>query len=526
MSESPEWQSDSRLILLVEDDPGDAALVIRLLREGSGRRYRLERAETLALARAFLAEQQPAVVLLDLSLPDSHGLDTVRAVHALVPAVPLVVLTGHDDPDFALSTLEVGAQDYLVKGSFTGDGLLRAVRHAVVRAGLEARHRKLEEQLRQAQKMESVGTLAGGIAHDFNNLLTAIIGYGQISLLNQSADEALRGNLEQILAAAKRGAQLTQSLLLFSRKQDSDRRPVELNAVIGRVDRFLKRVIGEDIDFQVELAAEPLPLLADAHQLEQVMVNLATNARDAMPGGGFFRISTGRVELDREFVATHGEGKPGPYALLTVTDSGEGMSGETRARIFEPFFTTKKVGQGTGLGLAMAYGIVRQHDGFFNVYSERDKGTTFRIYLPLLAEAVPEAAGGEGESEEYPPGGRETILMAEDDPAIRNLTRSVLERFGYTVLEAEDGEQAVARFLENRECIDLLLFDLIMPRLNGKEALDEIRRLAPKVKCIFASGYAPELLRRKVSLDQETPMIYKPMSIKDLLSKIRQVLDS
>ncbi len=244
--------------------------------------------------------------------------------------------------------------------------------------------RQLEEQFRQAQKMESVGTLAGGIAHDFNNLLTAIIGYGQITLMEMGPDDPHRQNITDILAAANRGAHLTKSLLLFSRKQSSDRRPVNLNEVIGGVETLLRRMIGEDISLRTDLPPEPVPLLADAHQLEQVLMNLAANARDAMPKGGSLQLSVGRTELGDDFVAAHGYGRPGCYALLTVSDTGQGMSEETRQRLFEPFFSTKEVGKGTGLGLAVVYGIIKQHEGYITVESSPGAGTVFRIYLPLL----------------------------------------------------------------------------------------------------------------------------------------------
>lgn len=384
-------------------------------------------------------------------------------------------------------------------------------------------HRQLETRYFQAQKMEVVGQLAGGVAHDFNNILSAIVGYGHLALMKTAADDPVRLNIENMLEGADRAARLTKELLLFSRKQVSDRKPVDLNEIAARVEKFLRRVIGEDLSFTVRPADAGLPVLADSHQMEQALMNLATNARDAMPEGGAFTIQAEKVKLNEDFTKAHGYGKPGAYALLTVSDTGQGMDEKTRQRIFEPFFTTKEVGKGTGLGLAVVYGIIKQHDGFINVYSEPGKGTTFRIYLPLIRAAATEEAPIKKEA----PAGRgaETILLAEDDDALRKLAVTVLTHYGYTVITAADGEDAVEKFRENADRIQLLLFDLIMPKMNGKEACDEIRKLRPDVKVIFASGYAPDMVQRKVKLENHATLIFKPVSPNELLNKVRSVLD-
>jgi CheY-like chemotaxis protein/two-component sensor histidine kinase len=371
--------------------------------------------------------------------------------------------------------------------------------------------------------MESIGTLAGGIAHDFNNILSAVIGYGQFTLMKMPADDHLRGYIESMLEAADRAAHLTKQMLLFSRKQGTDKKQVDLNLVVAKVENFLKKIIGEDIAYNTVLYEEPLPILADAHQLEQVLMNLATNARDSMPQGGTLTVTTENITLDREFVSAHGCLEPGSFALITVSDNGEGMDEATKLRIFEPFFTTKEVGKGTGLGLAVTYSIIQQHDGYITVYSEPGRGATFRIYLPLaLAET-----GDEPRTllEEVPVGGTETILLAEDDEAVRILTKKLLTEFGYTVIEAVDGKDAVTRFTENSAAIDLILSDLIMPKMNGKEAVDEIRKIRPEIKVIFSSGYAPETIQDKVSLTDGVNVISKPVSPRELLRKVRSVLD-
>jgi PAS domain S-box-containing protein len=382
---------------------------------------------------------------------------------------------------------------------------------------------KLEEQLRQSQKMESIGTLAGGIAHDFNNILTAIIGYGHLVLMKMAKDDPQRLNIEHMLEAGDRAAHLTKDLLLFGRKQISERKAVDLNEIIGRVERFLVRVIGEDVDCRTILSNEAMPVLGDSHQLEQVLMNLATNARDAMPAGGIFTVATAQARFDEKFITVHGFGKPGSYVLASITDTGKGMDDETKERIFEPFFTTKEAGKGTGLGLAVVYGIIKQHEGFINVYSEPGRGTTFRIYLPLIAAGVDEQ---KKPAEERPLGGTETILLAEDDEAVRNLTRSVLEDFGYSVITAIDGRDAVIKYRENKDKIRLLLLDLIMPGMTGMEAYDEIRTMTPGVKVLFVTGYAPDMVRQKVLIDDKMPVLFKPTSPTELLRQVRKTLDT
>jgi PAS domain S-box-containing protein len=381
---------------------------------------------------------------------------------------------------------------------------------------------KLEDQLRQAQKMESIGTLAGGVAHDFNNILTAIIGYGNIALMNMAMDDPQRVNIEHMLEAGDRAARLTQSLLLFSRKQISVRKPVDLNEIIRTVDKFLKRVIGEDVECRTSLFEAALPIYGDAHQLEQVLMNLATNARDAMSTGGIFTIATEQVRLDKSFITIHGYGRLGIYGLITISDTGKGMDAVTQEHIFEPFYTTKEVGKGTGLGLAIAYGIIKQHDGFINVYSEPGQGTSFKIYLPLISAGVEEE---KKLAEERPRGGTETILLAEDDETVRIMTKAILEEVGYTVIAAVDGQDVVNKYKENKDRITLLLFDILMPKKSGKEAYDEIRAIQPDVKILFQSGYAPDLVRQKLLLEDTMPVVFKPVTPMMLLKQVRSVLD-
>ena len=406
----------------------------------------------------------------------------------------------------------------------TGFRMTMGDKRYLVAVGIDVSERKrLEEQLRQSQKMESIGTLAGGIAHDFNNILTAIIGYGSLLQMKMKEGDPLRYNIEQILSSANRAASLTQGLLAYSRKQILNPQPVSVNAIIQKVDLLLTRLIGENIELKTMLTDDDVSVLADAGQIEQVLMNLATNARDAMPGGGYLFIETERIESSGESAKATEFGKHGAYVLITVTDSGMGMDEKTRQRIFEPFFTTKEVGQGTGLGLAIVYGIVKQHNGTITVSSEEGRGTTFKIYLPVVP--TPES---QGHPVELPPiqGGVETVLVAEDDKVVRTLTRNVLEQFGYTVIEAEDGEDAVNKFMEHRDLIKLLLFDVIMPKKNGREACAKIKIFNPDIKVLFLSGYTADTIQRKGLLEPGVNFIMKPVPVNELLRKVRSILDN
>jgi two-component system NtrC family sensor kinase len=383
-------------------------------------------------------------------------------------------------------------------------------------------HKKAEEQLRHAQKMEAIGQLAGGVAHDFNNILSAIIGYGSLTQMKMKDDDPLKHNVEQILASAERASQLTRSLLAFGRKQIITMKRLDLNDVIKRVESLLVRLIGEDIEFGTRLSKTALTVMADSGQIEQVLMNLATNAKDAMPDGGTLAIRTEKGKLDAEFIKMHGYGKAGEYAVISVTDTGSGMTEETRQRIFEPFFTTKETGKGTGLGLAIAYGIVKQHDGYITAYSAPGRGTTFMVYLPLVAAAPEEKREETGG---YPAGGTEKILVAEDDTALRKLSESILKEFGYRVVTAIDGEDAITEFRKDVNGIDLIVLDLIMPKKNGREVYDEIKKMKPGIKVLFASGYTADIIHKKGILDEGLDFMMKPISPRDLVRKVREILD-
>jgi two-component system, cell cycle sensor histidine kinase and response regulator CckA len=380
----------------------------------------------------------------------------------------------------------------------------------------------LEAQLYHAQKMEAIGTLAGGIAHDFNNILAVIIGYGSMLQMKMNSDDPLRLNVDHIMESSKRAAQLTQGLLAFSRKQLVRMTPIELNEIVKRVQKLLARIIGEDVSLDVKLYDRALDILADSGQIEQVLMNLAVNARDAMPSGSCLYISTDIVKLDEGFCRVHGYGTKGAYALISVTDTGCGIDERLLKKIFEPFYTTKDVGKGTGLGLAIVYGIIKQHNGYINVYSELGEGTTFKIYLPLIKAEV-DTASTQPESVK---GGSETILVAEDDNSLRNIISTFLNDFGYRVIEAKDGQEAVRKFQENQDAIHLVVLDVIMPKMSGKEAGDAIMKMRPHAKILFQSGYPLGSMQQKELLEGAAHFLYKPVSLQEFLKKVREVLDT
>ncbi len=384
-------------------------------------------------------------------------------------------------------------------------------------------HQRLEAQLRHAQKMEAVGTLAGGIAHDFNNILNVIMGYGAIVEDTLEPGSPVREDMKEVLIAADRAADLTRRLLVFSRKDVVNIMPIDINEIILGLKKMLERIISESIEFDIELSDMPLTVLADAGQIEQVLINLAVNSKDAMLEGGRLTIGTGLQELNDEYVAAYGYGKPGTYALIMVADTGQGMDAETQKKIFEPFFTTKEVGKGTGLGLAISYEIIKKHGGYTNVYSEPGQGTVFKIYLPLNEDAA--SLDKEKEAAASVKHRNETVLVAEDDASVRKLATIVLESFGYRVIAAVDGEDAIAKFMENRERISIVLLDMIMPKKSGEEVGEAIRKVSPGVKILFASGYTMDMIKGKELMEADFDFIQKPFTPKALLIKVREVLE-
>jgi PAS domain S-box-containing protein len=379
--------------------------------------------------------------------------------------------------------------------------------------------RRLESQLRHAQKMESIGTLAGGIAHDFNNILSALMGYASLMQMKMEKDSSLRPYLDQILSASRKAADLTQSLLAFSRKQPVTLLPLDVNSTIGSTKKLLKRLLTEDISLHTTLTGDDTVVMADRSQVDQILFNLVTNARDAMPRGGTLAIGTDIADIDDKFTRAHGFGRPGRYVMITISDTGEGMDEVTQRKIFDPFFTTKETGKGTGLGLATVYGIVKQHEGYITVQSEPGRGSTFRIYLP----AVQAQTDHEQETPVPVIRGTGTILIAEDNEEVRRFMREALREYGYRTIEAADGEDAVSKFGEHGD-VDLVIVDSVMPKKNGREVCEEVRRMDPRVRVLFTSGYTKDVILEKGMEDGGLDFIAKPLTLDRLLRKVRELL--
>jgi signal transduction histidine kinase/ActR/RegA family two-component response regulator len=386
----------------------------------------------------------------------------------------------------------------------------------------EEAQRKLQEQLFQAQKMESVGTLAGGVAHDFNNLLTGIMGFTEIAASELGSVDPQFENLQQVLSLSARARELVRQLLLFSRPAAEGRQICRLHMFLAEIATLLRRTIPENIEIEPILVEEEMNVEVNPSQLQQVLLNLAVNARDAMSDGGRLRIEAAPMSVSRTTAQTHSNVQSGRFVRVTVSDTGEGIPAPILPHIFEPFFTTKEIGKGTGLGLSVAYGIIKAHGGWIEVESQVGQGTSFHIYLPVAEQAGAEHAEGD---EEDIVGGTETILIVEDEPTVRTLGRKVLEKLGYRVLIAQDGREAVEVYAAHQDEIDLVLLDVIMPQMSGQRAFEELRRLNPQVKIVLVTGYSPGDVTEDLVL-RGAQMVQKPYDMRTLATVVRQCLDN
>ncbi|HET6547578.1 MAG TPA: ATP-binding protein [Solirubrobacter sp.] len=483
-SPTPMWVYDAETLAFLAVN--DAAV----------RHYGYERGEFLAMTIKDIrpAEDLPALMadVVSAGGPGSPGANTWR----------------HQRKDGSLIDVEITA------GRIDYEGRRAAL---VVAHDISDRMR-LERRLADAEKMEAIGRLAGGIAHDFNNLLTVIAGYAEI-LLRRDGDE----ELEEIARAAGQAAALTRQLLAFSRRQVLHPRILDLNEIVSGMETMLHRIIGDDVSVGIKLASDLHAVEADRAQIERVILNLAANARDAMPDGGALTIETANAEIDDEQVVAHGDGNSGPHVLLAVSDTGHGMDAEVTQHLFEPFFTTKAAGEGTGLGLSTVFGVVKQSGGGIYVYSEPGRGTTFKIYLPAVRKP---AAPAQPPSEPEIARGSETIMVVEDDDGVRELVRLMLEANGYTVLAVETPDEAARVCTERPAAVDLLLTDVVMPEVNGRVLAERLGALAPEMRILFMSGYSDEAVHRHGVLGESAAFLEKPFTERALTRKVREVLDA
>ena len=506
-------------VLILEDNPDDLALTLRELQRGGYEPdYRNVQTEA-QLHDAMESETDWEIILSDYLLPGYNAMAALALVQAYKRDIPFLVLSGTVGEEVAVETMKAGAHDYLMKDSLTR--LVPAIKRELREAKIRRERRQIQEQLYQAQKMESVGRLAGGIAHDFNNLLTAIIGYAELIAEKVSETETLTRYADNILTAANRGADLISQLLAFARKQVILPQTVNLNLTLAETETILHRLLSENIELVIEPSADLWTVHADAGQCQQVLLNLAVNARDAMPHGGTLTIATKNLSVTAANRDEFDQLPVGEFARLIVTDTGVGMDEETQKHIFEPFYTTKGLGQGTGLGLATCYGIVEQSGGHLRVTSRPGEGATFTVLLPRrVAVSLPVRSR---EPANVALRGTETILIAEDNSLVRQFATETLTNYGYHVLTARDGEEARILYAQHAAKIAVVVTDVIMPHMGGLELSARLLVTNPQVKIVYISGYA-EHATQSEHFDPAR-FLQKPFMATELVAKIREVLD-
>ncbi|MES1173450.1 MAG: response regulator [Myxococcales bacterium] len=514
----------STRLLLVEDDEEDCFLTRKLLSENGRTEFEVKWVRSSDAALEELKSPYD-VALVDHNLGADSGVALIEQAILRGFQGPMILLTGRGDHDVDVRAMKAGAADYLVKDQLTPQLLERVVRYAISRKASELALCHSEEQLRQAHKMDAIGSLAGGVAHDFNNLLSIVLSYSELLADGLSPDDPMLADLKQISDAGVRAAGLTRQLLAFSHQQVLQPLVLDLNDAVTKLETMLRRVLGEDVELRTATAPRLYRILADPGQVEQVLMNLTVNARDAMPQGGTLSVETSNVELDAAFAQKNPDVTPGPHVLLTVSDTGTGMDRATMRRVFEPFFTTKELGKGTGLGLATVFGIVRQSGGLILVESVLGTGTTFRVYFPR-AEGELRRPG----VSETPPRntllGSETVLVVEDEDAVRALVRAILMKHGYRVLDARSGGDALLLCEDHTDPIDLLLTDVVMPRMSGRQLAERLRAVRPNMRTLFMSGYTNDAVVRHGVLKNTIDFIQKPITPDSLSRKVRAVLDA
>ncbi len=516
-------------ILILEDTDSDVVLVEHELRSG-GIDFESVRVTTEEGFLSALDSFTPDIILADYSLPQYDGLSALSVSRAHHRDTPFILVTGSLDEETAVDCIKAGASDYVVKERLFR--LIPAVKAALekrqitnARDHAEAQQAELQKQLAQSTKMEAVGQLAGGVAHDFNNLLMVILNSALFLQEETETDGEARGLVDDILNAAYQASGLTRQLLAFSRRQTLTPQDEELNTIVTDLQKMLKRLLRENIDIRVQTSM-PCCVRVDRGQIEQVLVNLAVNARDAMPDGGTLFIDVQRRDLDLDWMVSHSAGDriaPGCYAVMTVSDTGCGISDEIASRIFDPFFTTKSAGQGTGLGLSTVYGIVRQHGGHVSVYSHEGHGTTFHIYLPCVSETS--GAAKEKTQESPLPRGTERVLLVEDAPPVRQVTERILRKLGYKTASAACGEDALTLLQHTGGAYDLVLTDVMMPGIDGTALAARVREEFPETKVLLMSGYPQPMLERADKAVGGGQILSKPFSAQELAVAVRAVLE-
>jgi signal transduction histidine kinase len=509
-------------VLNLEDVATDSELVVRELKR-AGLDFTLQRVSGRESFEAALRAPAapPDVIISDHNVPQFDGRAALQLARRLVPGTPFILFTGSLNEEKAVEYMKAGADDYILKDRMARLG--PAVQDALQRKRERLERRRLEEQLLQAQKMEAIGQLAGGVAHDFNNILTAIIGTADLMLADLPAESPHRADAVEILDAAQRAAGLTRQLLAFSRKRAGETRPVDLNALVRGLQTMLRRLLDATIELSLQLDDGLAGTVADAGQIEQVLLNLAVNARDAMPRGGRLTVQTANAELDRNYCDQHPGVKPGPYVMISVSDTGIGMDTPTQARVFQPFFTTKEPGKGTGLGLSTVDTIIKQHGGHVGLYSEIGRGTVFKVYLPRAAPL--EDVSSSEAVRAMMPRGTETVLVVEDTNAVRSLVARVLEGLGYEVLEATDAATADVAAARHTGPIHLLLSDVVLPGATGPDLARRLAEQRAAMRVLFTSGYAADSVVHQGLLPSGAPYLQKPFTPDILARKVREVLD-
>jgi len=512
-------------VLLVEDDEEDYLLTKKLLSNSARTTFVLTWVRSYDEALEELRSRHD-VCLVDYRLGAECGLALIARAITDGFRGPMILLTRRGDHDVDVEAIRAGAADYLVKDEITSELIARVIRHSIERKGAEETLRRSEEQLRLSQRMEAVGSLAGGVAHDFNNLLSVILSYSRLLADGLESDNPMCGDLEAITEAGLRAADLTRQLLAFSRQQVLRPRIVDLNDVCAGLAKMLRRVIGEDIEFISLAAPNLLKIMVDPGQIEQVIMNLVINARDAMPKGGKLTIETANVVLEVKDAAEHPGAKPGPHVMLIISETGVGMDAATQARMFEPFFTTKDVGKGTGLGLSTVFGIVKQSGGTISAFSQPSVGTIFKTYFPVtdLSEVADSQHPSGNLSAEPVLRGSGTVLVVEDEERVRVVVCTILRKCGYVVLEAPSGDDALRVCDRHQESIDLLLTDVVMPQMSGPQLAERLVATRPKMKVLYMSGYIGGASNQNGAHIAGAEFLQKPITPETLSSRVREVL--